>query len=220
MAFSDRNAALEHIGEFKAAFEELEVANEKVSDLLMSEAQKIKEQGLQEAKTLNQLMYITLALILVLSPLWSVYSGKSILNPLKNILSNLKSSSDTVLAASSEISRGSETLAQASSEQAASLEQASASSEEIASASSKNSDSAKIAAQISNSVRKASEEGCTAMLSMEQAMLKIQSAANETDKIIKTIDDIAFQTNLLALNAAVEAARAGEAGKGFAVVAE
>jgi methyl-accepting chemotaxis protein len=57
------------------------------------------------------------------------------------------------------------------------------------------------------------------MMELTRSMKDIASASEETQKIIKNIDEVAFQTNLLALNAAVEAARAGEAGAGFAVVA-
>ncbi len=52
------------------------------------------------------------------------------------------------------------------------------------------------------------------------AMVGMQEATEQTDKLLQEIRSIAAQTNLLALNAGVEAARAGSAGAGFAVVAE
>ncbi len=83
-----------------------------------------------------------------------------------------------------------------------------------------NADNARQADALMGETAKVVDHANQFMGGLTHSMQEVSAASQETAKIIKTIDEIAFQTNLLALNAAVEAARAGEAGAGFAVVAD
>ena len=127
---------------------------------------------------------------------------------------------EQISAAAGEISSGSQSLAESTSEQASSIEEISASLNEINSLTGSNADNARAGQRLAEQAVQAVDSGNMAMEKMNKAMEAILKSSQETGKIIKTIDEIAFQTNLLALNAAVEAAHAGDAGKGFAVVAE
>ncbi len=145
---------------------------------------------------------------------------QSIVRPVNKITQGIDSGSLQVASASGQIASTSQSLAEGASEQAAAVEQTSASMEELASMTRHNADNS---GQVDGLMRDSLgiiERGAGSMQELSSAMQDITQASEETSKIIKTIDEIAFQTNLLALNAAVEAARAGEAGAGFAVVAE
>ncbi len=133
---------------------------------------------------------------------------------------HLTDTSDRVASASTEVSSSSQSLAEGASEQAASLEESSSSLEEMVSMIKQNADNSHEANTLMANCSKVVDGANSSMIQLTGSMEEIAQASEETSKIVKTIDEIAFQTNLLALNAAVEAARAGEAGAGFAVVAE
>lgn len=139
---------------------------------------------------------------------------------LDGALSDVSSAVGQVSAAGSQIAAGSQSLASGSSEQASSLEEVSASLQELSAATHRNAKDALDAKSFVGETLSSVAEGVARMRELTEAMHAIRDGSQQTAKIVRTIDEIAFQTNLLALNAAVEAARAGDAGRGFAVVAE
>jgi methyl-accepting chemotaxis protein len=147
------------------------------------------------------------------------FIARSTIRPVFRTAAILNRNADEVTDAANQIAVSSQSLAEGASEQASSLEETSASLEEMSSMTQQNADNATQANAMMAQTRQVVEKVDGHMNRMADAMTEITRTSEETGKIIKTIDEIAFQTNLLALNAAVEAARAGAAGAGFAVVA-
>lgn len=154
----------------------------------------------------------------------SLYSeSERISSTSEKVASNFETAKDSVENMNSEIQNIS-----------ASVEETNASVEEIASTTQTTARTIQDISQQAQEISDRAENGHKALESMMDDFSEIKTASKVSSEsigslaestanigmIVSEIDKISEKTNLLALNAAIEAARAGEAGKGFAVVAE
>ena len=154
------------------------------------------------------------------APEGSVLASMAVMQrQLVGLIGQVRSSADSIAAASAEIAHGNNDLSRRTESQASSLEETAASMEELNSTVRRNADNATEANRLADGASSVAMRGGEVVVQVVETMKSINDSSRRIADIIGVIDGIAFQTNILALNAAVEAARAGEQGRGFAVVA-
>jgi len=244
---SDAGAATMFMG---TSDDKYQILNQTLEELLLLENKLSKEKYDSSISSFNAVMRtfaIVLVVAIMLSVMINIFITRLITQPIKETIEVIKKvaegdltqeididSKDEIgeLASSINTMRTkmgeavgqslsiSQILSDSSSRQAAALEETSASMDEMASMTKQNASNTGEANKLMVAAKQSIEKANVSMSDLTTSMKEIASASEQTQKIIKSIDEVAFQTNLLALNAAVEAARAGEAGAGFAVVAD
>jgi methyl-accepting chemotaxis protein len=173
----------------------------------------------EAARSMWTLLWVGLFATVLAGGIWYLFSGRLVAG-IRTMIDQLTSAAARVAVASGQVNRSSHDLAHGAAKNSAAVDAIRATLEQFGATTRANREQSLRAQQLSSDAREVAENGSREMEAMSAAMRALGKSGDETVKIVKDIDSIAFQTNILALNAAVEAARAGSAGAGFAVVAD
>jgi methyl-accepting chemotaxis protein len=199
-------------------------ATKNIDDLIALNVKVSKEAKIEAEEAADRIKLLASGgtmIGVILTVAFGIFFPFMITRPINHAIAGLNKGSEQVVSASSQITSASQSLAEGASKQASAVEETSSSIEEMSSMTKQNAENAQHASVMMSEDARDSYRLITEKMNMMQKVIEDSvKASEETSKVIKTIDEIAFQTNLLALNAAVEAARAGEIGAGFAVVAD